>query len=89
MYPVHADPIVSLGLSDIDISVGESFYVDVWADSDGIGINTYPYYYSLSFSFDISTTDFGYNGYTIASGFNDNSSGGNSIAGWKDEIYDI
>jgi len=41
------------------------------------------------FSFHISTTDFGYNGYTIASGFNDNSSGGNSIAGWQDEIYDI
>ncbi len=66
----QAIPTVNLNVLDSDIYVGESFDVQVWVDGDGIGPGL------LSFGFDINTTGsaFTYDGYLVASGFDDDGS---------------
>ena len=75
--PVQAIPTVTLNLLDSDIHIGESFDVQVLADGDGIGLEL------LGFGFDVFTTGsaFTYDGYTIESGFDDDSFGPDNVAG--------
>ncbi len=64
-------------MSDSNIVVGETFDVEVWVNSEGIGEEL------LSFGFDVDTpkTYFTYTGYTIGINFSDFSSGTNNVAG--------
>jgi hypothetical protein len=75
--PAYAEPTVSLDLLDNDILVGESFGVQVTVDGDEIGQEL------IAFGFDVFTTGdvFSYDGYVIESGFDDDSSGSNNVAG--------
>lgn len=67
-----ADPFAYLNLVDSgsSITVGDTFEVEVWADGDDIGSDL------LSFGFDVDIDlggVFEYTGYTIESGFDDDS----------------
>jgi hypothetical protein len=75
--PVHAVPMATLNLLGSDISVGKNFDVQVLVDGDGIGEEL------LAFGFDVITSGsvFSYDGYTIESGFNDDSFGTNNVTG--------
>jgi hypothetical protein len=76
--PAMAIPTVSLNLLDSDIYVGDTFDVEVWVDGDNIMEEL------LAFGFDVSTDDgsyFSYDSYAIESGFDDDSSGSNNVAG--------
>lgn len=75
--PVQAIPTVTLNLLDNDIHIGENFEVQVWANSDNLGIEM------LGFGFDVFTTPgiFSYDSYTIESGFDDDSFGPGNVAG--------
>lgn len=66
----QALPTVTLNLMNSDIYVGESFDVQVWVDSDDIGLDL------LSFGFDVNTSGsaFMYDTYTVETGFDDDSS---------------
>lgn len=65
----QATPTVSLNLLDSEIYVGDNFDVQVWVDGDDIGLEL------LSFGFDIDIFDsaFFYDGYTVETGFDDDS----------------
>lgn len=71
-----AAPTVSLKVLDDCIGVGESFDVEVWADGDGIGEELLAFGFNVTFG-----TCFSYDGYTIESGFDDDSFGLDNVAG--------
>lgn len=75
---VQATPSVSIEVMDSNIVIGESFDARIWVDGDGIEEEL------LAFGFDVSLGTgaiFSYDGYTIESGFNDESFGMNNVAG--------
>lgn len=79
VVPAMALPSASMTSLDSNIIVGETFDVEVWIDGDGIGLEL------LAFGFDVdpfaSLSLITYNGYTIESGFLDDSFGPNNVAG--------
>lgn len=69
---------INLETSLDPINIGDDFNVQVWVDGEGIGEEL------LAFGFDVSMNNgsmFSYTGYTIESGFDDDSLGINNVAG--------
>ena len=76
--PAMAIPTASLNLVGSPSAVGDLFEVEVWVDGDDIGLDL------LGFGFDVSFDSIGifdYTGYTIESGFDDDSFGPGNVAG--------
>lgn len=76
--PAMAIPMVDLNLVNAPTTVGESFQVEVMVDGDDMGLDL------LSFGFDVIFDTggvFDYTGYTLGTGFDDDSFGAGNVAG--------
>lgn len=76
--PVTATPIAQLNLLNTPVDVGDTFQLEVWANGDEIGLDL------VSFGFDVSfgvEGIYSYEGFTLGSGFDDDSFGDGNVAG--------
>jgi hypothetical protein len=73
-----AIPLASLNLTNLPAGIGDTFQVEVSANGDGFGLDL------LSFGFDVTFDQggvFDFSGYTLGTGFDDDSFGSGNVAG--------